>query len=50
MSGSVPVAHWRATDGFQGGEVDEGHRFVEEPLTGLGATVIRRNMLMTTLF
>jgi hypothetical protein len=33
-------AHWRATHGREGGEVNESNRFAEESLAGVGATVI----------
>lgn len=40
----VPLRAWREVHGLPGGEVDESARVVEESLTGIGATVMGRNM------
>jgi len=39
-----PLTVWRATQGLQGGEVNESSRVVEESLANVGATVMGRNM------
>jgi dihydrofolate reductase len=41
---AFPLAVWRAMHGMEGGEDNESSRVVEESLTNIGATVMRRNM------
>jgi dihydrofolate reductase len=44
MSGCFPLAVWRAMHGLPGGEVNESTPVAEESLSGIGATVMGRNM------
>ena len=39
-----PLKPWRAAHGMSGGEMNESARVVEESMTGIGATVMGRNM------
>jgi len=39
-----PLKAWRAMHGMPGGEVNESNRVVEESMTGIGTTIMGRNM------
>lgn len=41
---AFPLAAWRSMHGLPGGEVNESARVVEESRSGIGATVMGRNM------
>lgn len=40
----IPLTVWRAMHGLPGGEVNESSRVVEESMSGIGATIMGRNM------